>query len=88
MPSTTLLRDVAAMRIVEPAKPQRVRDRDHLGAHAQDVADDPADPRRRALERHDLRGMVVRLVRDHHAVAFALPFAEMQDARHPRPALA
>ncbi len=74
------LRDVAAVRILEPAETQRVGEADHLGAHAQHVAHDPADPGRRAFERHHLRGVVVRLVRDHDAVALALPLAEMQDA--------
>ena len=64
-----LLRDVAAVLVLQPAEPQRIGDADHLGAHAQHVAHDAADAGRRAFERHDLRGMVVRLVRDDDAVA-------------------
>ena len=78
MPSTTLLRDVAAVLVLEPPETQRVGDADHLGAHAQHVAHDPADAGRRAFERHDLRGMVVRLVRDDDAVRLAVPLAEPQ----------
>ncbi len=80
-PVDDALRDVARMRIVERPETERIGDRDHLRAHAQHVADDPADPGRRALEGDDLRGVVVRFVREHDAVALALPFAEMDDPR-------
>ena len=76
------LGDVTLMRVwtVEPAESQRVGDRDHLGAHAEHVTHDAADAGRRALERHDLRWMVVRFVGDHDTVAFAAMLAQMQDA--------
>ena len=67
------LRDVAG-ECGPRARPKRSGSatRDHLGAHAEHVAHDPADAGRRALERHDLRRMVVRFVRDDDAVALAV----------------
>ncbi len=69
------------MRILDAPEAQRIRHGHDLGAHAKHVAHDAADAGRRAFERHDLRRMVVRLVRDHDAVAFARVFAQMHDAR-------
>ncbi len=80
-PVDDLLRDVAAVLVLQAAETQRIGDADHLRTHAQHVAHDPADARRRALERHDLRGMIVRLVRDHDAVRLTVPLAEAYDAR-------
>jgi len=53
------------------AEAQRVEDRDRPRADREDVAQDAADPRRRALERLHRRGVVVRLdlERDDPAVA-------------------
>ncbi len=48
-------------RVVEAAEAQRVEDRDRARAHREDVAQDAADARRRALERLDERRMVVAL---------------------------
>ena len=68
------LRDVALMRVGSSTRPKRSGSatRDHFGAHAEHVAHDAADTGRRALERDDLRRMVVRFVRDDDAVAFAV----------------
>ncbi len=75
-----LLRDVAAVLVLQPAEPQRIGDADHLGSHAQHVAHDAADAGRGAFERHDLRRVVVRLVRDDDSVRLAVPLAEPHDA--------
>ena len=76
-------RDVSLMRIgiLDAAEAQRIGDGDHFGAHAEHVANDPADAGRRAFERNDLRRMVVRFVRDDDAVSLAVVLAEVQDAR-------
>ncbi len=75
------LRDVALVRSrIDRAEAQRIGDGDHFGAHAQHVAHDAADPGRGAFERHDLRRMIVRFVRDDDAVALAAMLAQMQDA--------
>ena len=47
--------------MVVGAEPQAVEQRSRAGAHCDDVAQDPADARRGALERLDGRGVVVRL---------------------------
>ncbi len=75
-----LLRDVTAVLVLQPAEAQRVGDADHFRTHAQHVAYDPADAGRGPLERHDLRRMVVRLVRDDDSVGLAVPLAEPHDA--------
>jgi hypothetical protein len=80
-PVDDTLSDVPRVRNAQVAETQRIADRDDRRAHAQDVPHDPADPRRRALEGDDLRGMVVRLVRDDDTVTFAFPLAQMQNAR-------
>ena len=49
------------VRPIERSEAQRVHERDRPGAHREDVADDAADARRRALVGLDERGMVVRL---------------------------
>ncbi len=46
---------------VGAAEAERVHDRDRAGAHGQDVADDAADPGRRALVGLDVARVVVRL---------------------------
>jgi hypothetical protein len=59
------------------AEPEPVEQRDRPRSHRDDVAQDPADPGRRALERLDRGRMVVRLdlERDRE------PVAEIEDAR-------
>ena len=63
--------------MVGRAEPETVEERDRPCAHREDVAQDPPDARRGALERLDGRGVVVRLdlERDGDAVA------EVEDAR-------
>ena len=53
--------DGAAEVPVGRAEPERVEERDRARAHRDDVAQDPADSRRRSLERLDGRRVVVRL---------------------------
>ena len=62
---------VPRARIVEWPEPEWVHERDRPRPHREDVADDPADARRRALVRLDGRWMVVTLDahRDREAVA-------------------
>ena len=69
------------VEILAAPEAQRIGYADHLGAHAQNVAHDTADSGRRAFERNDLRGMVVRLVRDDDSVSHAVVRTEVQDAR-------
>ena len=57
--------------VVEVAEPQRVHDRDRAGAHRHDVADDAADPGRRALVGLDVGRVVVRLDLEGHRPAVA-----------------
>ena len=59
------------------AEAQAVEERDRAGAHGDDVAEDPADPRRRALEGLDRGRMVVALDLERDGLAFA----EVDDAR-------
>ncbi len=54
-------RDRAAEVPVGRAEPEPVEERDRPGAHRDDVAEDPADPGRGALERLDRGRVVVRL---------------------------
>src|SRR4029079_7514036 len=54
-------REVRRPRMVEAAEPERVHDRDRPRTHREDVAEDAADARRRALERLDERRVVVAL---------------------------
>ncbi len=63
--------DGAVEVVVGRAEAQPVEQRDRPRAHRDDVAEDPADPRRGALERLDRRGVVVALdlERDRLAVA-------------------
>ena len=63
--------------VVGLAEPEPVEERDRPRAHRDHVAQDPADPGRRALERLDRGRMVVRLdlERDRGAVA------EVEDSR-------
>ena len=53
--------DRALEVVVGRAEPEPVEQRDRPRAHGDDVADDPADPGRRALERLDRGRVVVRL---------------------------
>ena len=48
-------------RLVDRSEAERVEERDGAGAHREDVAEDAAHPRRRALERLDERRVVVAL---------------------------
>ena len=59
------------------AEAQAVEERDRAGAHGDDVAEDPADPRRRALEGLDRGRMVVALDLERDGLALA----EVDDAR-------
>jgi len=63
--------------VVRRAEPQTVEERDRPRAHGDDVAEDPADPGRSALERLDRGGMVVRLDLE----CDREPVAEVEDAR-------
>ena len=69
--------DRALEVMVGRGEPEPVEERDRARAHRDDVADDPADPGRRPLERLDRGRVVVRLAleRDGEAVA------EVEDAR-------
>ena len=58
-------------------EPEPVEKRDRPSPHRDHVAQDPADPGRRALERLDRRGMVVRLDLERDSC----PVAEVEDAR-------
>ena len=60
---------MALMRLVERAEAKRIEQRDRSRAHREDVAQDAADARRRALVRLDRARMVVRL--------------DLEDARKP-----
>jgi hypothetical protein len=62
---------VAVAVAIERSEAERVEDGDRAGAHREDVAQDPAHAGRRALERLDGAGMVVRfhLQHDQQAVA-------------------
>ena len=60
-PAHDAVEQVARARRVELAEAQRVEDRDRPGAEREDVAQDAADPGRRALERLDRARVVVRL---------------------------
>ena len=64
-----------------PAEAQGIQGGDDLAAHAVDVAHDAADARGRALDGHDLAGMVVALVGEDDAVLLAVDLAEVDDAR-------
>jgi hypothetical protein len=55
----------------ELAEAQRVEDRDRPGAEREDVAEDSADARRRALERLHCARVIVRLDLEHRCVAGA-----------------
>ena len=81
MPSTAAAATYAAC---EPGRDrpeaQRIGAGHNLRAHAQHVAQNAADARRRAFERHDLRGMVVALVRDDDAILDAVDGARAQNA--------
>ena len=59
------------------AEAQAVEERDRAGAHGDDVAEDPADARRRALEGLDRGRMVVALDLERDGLALA----EVDDAR-------
>jgi len=59
------------------AEAQAVEERDRAGAHGDDVAEDPTDPRRRALEGLDRRRVVVALDLERDCLALA----EVDDAR-------
>jgi hypothetical protein len=79
--------EIARARIVEAAETQRIHQRDRTRAHGEDVTDDAADPRRRALVGLDCRRVVVTL--DAHRNRE--PFTDVDDARafartdqHPR----
>jgi len=63
--------------MVGRAEPEPIEERDRPRAHRDDVAQDPADPRRGALERLDRRRVVVRLDLERHRDAVA----EVEDAR-------
>ena len=64
-------------RIVERAEAQRVERGDRARAHREDVAQDPADARRRALARLDERRVVVALDLEDDRE----PVADRDDAR-------
>src|SRR6185295_1333005 len=51
----------ARLGIVGVAEAQRIEDRDRSGAHREDVAQDAADAGGGALERLDVRGVIVAL---------------------------
>jgi hypothetical protein len=63
--------------MIRRAETQPVEQRDRARAHRDDVAQDAADARRRALERLDGRRMVVRLDLERDGLALA----EVDDAR-------
>ena len=56
---------------VRGPEPQGVHDRDGPRAHREDVPDDPAHAGRRALERLDVRGMVVRFDLEGNGITLA-----------------
>ncbi len=56
--------EIAGAGVVERTEPQRVHERDRTRAHREDVADDAADARGRALVGLDRGGMVVALDAD------------------------
>ena len=66
-----VVEEVARALRGEVAEPKRVEDRDRPGAQREDVAQDPADAGRRALERLDRRRVVVRLDLERDRVAAA-----------------
>ena len=61
MPETTPVTSSLHLGLVELAEAERVEDRDRTRAHREDVAQNAADTRRRALERLDERRMIVAL---------------------------
>jgi hypothetical protein len=63
--------DAGGVRGVRAAEAQGVHDRDRAGTHGEDVADDAAHPRRRALVRLDVARVVVRLDLERDGVAVA-----------------
>ena len=63
--------DAARPRVVERPEAQRVHDRDRPRAHGEDVAQDAAHARGRALVGLDERGVVVRLDLEHRHQAVA-----------------
>ena len=63
--------DGAVERVIRRAEAQPVEERDRPRAHRDDVAQDAADARRRALERLDGRRMVVRLDLERDRLALA-----------------
>ena len=69
--------DGAREVVVGRAEPEPVEEGDGSGAHRRDVAQDPADARRGALERLDGRGVVVAL----HLERDCQPVAEVEHAR-------
>ena len=68
--------DGAVEVVVRRAEAQQVEQRDRPRPHGRDVAQDPADARRRPLERLDGGGVVVALDLERHGLALA----EVEDA--------
>ena len=68
--------EIARPGIVDRSEPQRVERSDRSCAHREDVAKDPADPRRGALRRLDERRVVVAL----HLEGDRHPVADIDDA--------
>jgi hypothetical protein len=62
---------VPRLGMVGPAEAQRIQVRDGPGAHGEDVAQNPADPGRRALIRLDIGRVVVALHLEDRGVAVA-----------------
>src|SRR4029453_4510 len=63
--------ELARLGIVELAEPERIENRDRARAHREDVTEDSADARGRALERLDERRMIVALDLEDHGPAVA-----------------
>ena len=76
-PGHDALEQVPRACVVERAEAERVHERDRARAHREDVADDAADPGRRALVRLDGRRVVVALDSQRHRE----PVADVDDPR-------